>query len=81
MSRRCVALVSGLLFSLLPSLGSAAEIRFEKVTEGVYVHVGDLGGRTKENEALNATIGLVVTPAGAILIDSGATYLGARDID
>ncbi len=80
-SRRCLALVSGLLIGLLPSLGSAAEIRFEKVTEGVYVHVGDLGGRTKENEALNANIGLVVTPAGAILIDSGATYLGARDID
>ncbi|MGX5651868.1 MBL fold metallo-hydrolase [Hydrogenophaga borbori] len=80
-SRRCLALVSGLLIGLLPSLGSAVEIRFEKVTEGVYVHVGDLGGRTKENEALNANIGLVVTPAGAILIDSGATYLGARDID
>lgn len=80
-SRRCLALVSGLLIGLLPSLGAAVEIRFEKVTEGVYVHVGDLSGRTKENEALNANIGLVVTPAGAILIDSGATYLGARDID
>jgi glyoxylase-like metal-dependent hydrolase (beta-lactamase superfamily II) len=30
---------------------------------------------------LNANIGLVVTPGGAVLIDSGATYLSARDIE
>jgi len=82
MFRRSLALAAaGLLIGLSPSLVSAVEIRFEKVTEGVYVHVGDLGGRTKDNEALNTNIGLVVTPAGAVLIDSGATYLSARDID
>jgi glyoxylase-like metal-dependent hydrolase (beta-lactamase superfamily II) len=36
--------------------------------------VGDTEGRTYENEALNANIGLVVTPAGVVLIDPGATF-------
>jgi hypothetical protein len=29
-------------------------------------------GLARENEALNANIGLVLTPRGAVLIDSGA---------
>jgi glyoxylase-like metal-dependent hydrolase (beta-lactamase superfamily II) len=36
--------------------------------------VTDIEGRTYDNEALNANIGLVVTPAGAVLIDPGATF-------
>ncbi len=68
------------LIGLLASPVSAAEVQFEKVTDGVYVHIGELGGRTQANEGLNANIGLVVTPGGAVLIDSGATFLSARDI-
>jgi glyoxylase-like metal-dependent hydrolase (beta-lactamase superfamily II) len=37
-------------------------------------------GRTYDNEGLNANIGLVVTNAGAVLIDSGATFQSARKI-
>ena len=59
----------------------ALEIRFERVVPDVYVHVGDLGGRTEQNEALNANIGLVVTPESAVLIDSGGgTHSSARKI-
>lgn len=58
----------------------AVEVRFERVAEGVYAHVGDTGGRSLANEGLNANIGLVVTPAGAVLIDSGATFQSARQI-
>ena len=50
------------------------------MADGVYAHVGDTGARTADNEGLNANIGLVVTPAGAVLIDSGATFQGARQI-
>jgi glyoxylase-like metal-dependent hydrolase (beta-lactamase superfamily II) len=71
-------LVSALL---APARGGAVEIRFEPVAEGVYVHVGETGPRTYDNEGLNANIGLVVTPAGAVLIDSGATWRSARQID
>lgn len=58
----------------------AVEVRFERVVEGVYVHIGELGGRTYDNEGLNANIGLVVTPGGAVLIDSGATVRSAAQI-
>lgn len=70
-----------LLAALLHSTSGAVEVRFEKVTEGVYAHIGELGGRTRENEAMNANIGLVTTPQGAVLIDAGATHLSARDIE
>jgi glyoxylase-like metal-dependent hydrolase (beta-lactamase superfamily II) len=58
----------------------ALDVRFQRVAEGVYAHVGDTGPRSLDNEGLNANIGLVVTSAGAVLIDSGATYQSARHI-
>lgn len=58
----------------------AVEVRFEPVAENVYVHVGGIGARSVSNEGLNANLGLVVTPAGAVLIDSGATWRSAREI-
>jgi glyoxylase-like metal-dependent hydrolase (beta-lactamase superfamily II) len=58
----------------------AVEVRFEPVADGVYAHIGEKGARTYENEGLNANLGLVVTPAGAVLIDSGATFRSARQI-
>ena len=69
--------------SLLLALAApvhAQEVRFERVAEGVYAHVGDLGGRTTANQGLNANVGLVLTPGGAVLIDSGATARSARRI-
>ncbi|MBK6928309.1 MAG: MBL fold metallo-hydrolase [Comamonadaceae bacterium] len=59
---------------------AAVEVVFKPVADGVYAYVGDIEGRTYENEGLNANIGLVVTPAGAVLIDSGATFQSARKI-
>jgi glyoxylase-like metal-dependent hydrolase (beta-lactamase superfamily II) len=58
----------------------AVEVVFKPFADGIYAYVGDLEGRTYENEGLNANIGLVVTPAGAVLIDSGATFQSARKI-
>ena len=58
----------------------AVEVVFKPVADGVYAYVGDIEGRTYDNEGLNANIGLVVTPAGAVLIDSGATFQSARKI-
>jgi glyoxylase-like metal-dependent hydrolase (beta-lactamase superfamily II) len=67
-------------FSIGAAPAEAVEVRFERVAEGVYAHVGELGPRTAANEGLNANVGLVVTPAGAVLIDSGATFESARQI-
>lgn len=58
----------------------AVDVVFKPVAPGVFAFVGDTGGRTYDNEGLNANIGLVVTPAGALLIDSGASFQGARQI-
>lgn len=66
--------------ALMAATAHAVEVRFESVTEHVYAFVGELGQRTASNEGLNANIGLVVTPAGAVLIDSGATFSSARQI-
>lgn len=68
------------LLVLWASVATAVEVRFEPVAENVYVHLGDIGARSVANEGLNANLGLVVTPAGAVLIDSGATWRSARDI-
>ncbi len=65
---------------LAGTAAEAVEVRFQRVAEGVYAHVGDTGPRSVANEGLNANIGLVVTPAGAVLIDSGATFQSARQI-
>jgi glyoxylase-like metal-dependent hydrolase (beta-lactamase superfamily II) len=59
----------------------AVEVRFEPVAPNVYAYIGDLEGRTYDNEALNANLGLVVTPVGAVLIDSGPTVQVARKIE
>jgi len=58
----------------------AVDVVFKPVAEGIYAYMGDTEGRTYDNEGLNANIGLVVTPAGAVLIDSGATFQSARKI-
>ncbi len=63
-----------------PWAAGAVVVHFEPVAPGVYAHVGDTGPRSPQNEGLNANIGLVVTAAGAVLIDSGATFQSARQI-
>ncbi len=70
----------GAVLSMATLTVQAVQVQFEAVAEGVYAHVVDTGPRTMENEGLNANIGLVVTPAGALLIDSGATFQSARQI-
>lgn len=73
-------LLTACLTAMLPLAAQAVDIVFKSVAPGVYAHVGDTDGRTYENEALNANLGLVVTSAGALLIDSGASLQGAKQI-
>ncbi len=61
-------------------IAAAVEVQFRQIAEGVFAHIGDTAGRTYENEGLNANLGLVVTPAGAVLMDSGASFQSARQI-
>jgi glyoxylase-like metal-dependent hydrolase (beta-lactamase superfamily II) len=50
----------------------------QQVVDNVYAIIGPLGQRSVENDGLNANAGFVVTPQGVILIDSGASKLGAE---
>lgn len=77
--------IRALLFvplALLVSMGAHAEYTplAEHVTDNLYAIVGPLGQRSPENDGLNATFGFVVTPAGVILIDSGASRRGAEKL-
>jgi len=73
-----VATVVGLL-----ALSARADYqpRAEKVADNVYAIVGPLGQRSADNDGLNANFGFVVTSTGVILIDSGASLLGAKKIE
>jgi len=63
-------------------IAAAAESppKAEPVVDNVYAIVGPLGQRSAENDALNANYGFIVTPEGVILIDSGASRLGAEKL-
>ena len=75
-----LAVVGIAALALAGGPAQAVDVRFVPVAEGVYAHIGDTGGRSYENEGLNANIGLLVTAHGAVLIDSGASFQSARQI-
>jgi len=50
------------------------------VAPGMYALIGPMGMRTAQNDALNCNIGFVVTEQGVVLIDSGASRMGAERI-
>ena len=55
--------------------------RAGKVATDVYAIVGPLGQRSAKNDGLNANYGFIVTREGVILIDSGASRLGAQKLE
>jgi glyoxylase-like metal-dependent hydrolase (beta-lactamase superfamily II) len=73
-------LLAALLISQAAICAQAVEATFKPVAPGVYAFIGETEGRSYANEGLNANLGLVSTNAGAVLIDSGASFEGARQI-
>lgn len=61
----------------LPLAAQAEVLDIQPVTENVWALVGPLEQRNPENLGNNATFGLVVTNAGAVLMDPGASWQGA----
>lgn len=72
------AILSGLM-----SLNNvmAYTLKAEKVIDNVYVFVGPLGQRSEANHGLNNNIGFIITEDGVILVDSGASRIGAQNIE
>ena len=80
--QRLLPLLFPLLILILgTSAATAVEVRFERVTDNIYVYVGETGARSYDNEGLNANIGLIVTATGSVLVDSGASFQSAKKID
>ena len=69
---------------MLATAAQAAETayipRAQQVVKGVYAIIGPLGQRSELNDGLNNNLGFVVGSDGVILIDSGASRLGAQAI-
>ncbi len=55
--------------------------RAERVVDQVYAIIGPLGQRSEDNDGLNNNLGFIVGRTGVILIDSGASQLGAKRIE
>lgn len=69
---------ASLLASVLPLAAQAEILQIQPVTESVWAIVGPLEQRNPENLGNNATFGLVVTDAGAVLMDPGGSWQGAE---
>lgn len=64
--------------SLLIGLAPAAALETVRVADGIYAFVGEKEQRSPANLANNATFGLIVTDAGAVLVDPGGSWNGAE---
>lgn len=78
---RPLSTLSAALLMLFASAAHSFELRTEAVTDSVYALVGEIGGRTADNHALNNTLGFVVTGDGVLLVSSGADAYGAKLIE
>lgn len=67
-----------LLAFAMPLAAYADVLDIQPVTENVWAIVGPLEQRNPENLGNNATFGLVVTDAGAVLMDPGGSWQGAE---
>jgi len=62
----------------VPALASAQSLEIQPVTDGIWAIVGPKEQRSPDNLANNATFGLIVTGAGAVLVDPGGSWKGAE---
>ncbi|MEW6446250.1 MAG: MBL fold metallo-hydrolase [Pseudomonadota bacterium] len=72
------------LAAIVPAIASAnadEALKVSKVSENVYAIIGPIDDRTYENDGLNNNQAFIVTKDGVILIDSGASKLGATRIE
>lgn len=69
-----------LTLTLLLAAAPTHAVETVKIDDGVYALVGDLGQRSPENLGHNMTSGFIVTAQGVVVIDTGASTLGAQAI-
>ena len=67
-----------LLLAFTVPAQAAELLRTESLGAGVFALIGETGARTYDNHGLNANFGVIDTPEGSVLIDSGASSEGAK---
>jgi glyoxylase-like metal-dependent hydrolase (beta-lactamase superfamily II) len=80
LKRHGIILFAAVIGLFMQTVSADYQPRAERVIDNVYAIVGPLGQRSADNDGLNANFGFIVTPAGVILIDSGASRRGAEKI-
>ena len=78
---KSLVLVFSTLICLVPAQAAEFVPKAERVVDSVHAIVGPLGQRSRDNDGLNANFGFLVTGQGVILIDSGASKLGAQKLE
>ncbi|MDF1880722.1 MBL fold metallo-hydrolase [Sulfurimonas sp. MAG313] len=73
----CMLLIQGILSA---DSKKSEILELIQVNDKVWAIVGPLTGRTAKNLANNASFGFVVTSQGIVLIDSGGSLKGAKEI-
>lgn len=58
----------------------ALNLKTHRISETAYALIGELGPRTYDNLGLNNTLGFVITQSGVVLIDSGSSPQGGKEI-
>lgn len=77
-AQRMIRAVVITLALVLPTLGAAQTLQVQPVAQDVWAIIGETEQRSPENLANNASFGLVSTPDGAVLIDPGGSWQGAK---
>lgn len=77
MKKTCQALFAALLLCAQFAHAEAL-LKVEALGDGIFALIGQTGGRLHENFGLNANYGVIDTPEGSILIDSGASTVAAK---
>jgi len=70
--------ILGALLLLSQAAHGASLLKSEDLGGGVHALIGPTGPRLHENFGLNANYGVIDTPDGAILVDSGASTAAAK---
>lgn len=78
--KKCLPVFACLLLFPLASWAQSYVPKAEKVVDNVYAIIGPLGQRSPDNDGLNNNQGFIIAEEGVILIDSGASYLGAEKL-
>ena len=78
---RYLALLLCTLTTLVIAPLSANPLQLINVADNVYALIGPMEQRSPDNLANNANFGFIVSDKGVLLIDSGGTLAGARDIE